>query len=218
MKQFLIALITAFLMMGMVTIDAEDFGPRCITLMDDDGQADFGWSMLSNPDSILRKTLNLDFSPMFIEKAVLEYQIACEPYDPKLKLHIINQNAAKIKWANLVVRINGHTILDQPAGPYISKGLHHITVPVKLLKEGENKVDFKWKPLSPENPENKQYGYIYFAVDILRKTPCQSFKSNDLGRTFKPDPRTKGQREYLIRIRLKINEPQPEEQSQDRNI
>jgi len=202
MKRLLIVLLVA----GALTVDAEDFGPRWMTLMDDDGRPDKGWSMLSNPRSVLRKIIALDFAPALLEKAVLEYQIACNPYDPTRRVHIANPDSGGIKWANFVIRVNEHAILDQPAGSHICKGCHRIAIPVGLLKEGENRIDFKWEQLPPENPGGCQYGYIYFSVDTLKATPCHSFKSTDGGHSFKPDPRSNGQREYVIRLRVKLNE------------
>ncbi|MCK5803785.1 MAG: hypothetical protein KAI66_13170 [Lentisphaeria bacterium] len=202
MKQLLISLL--ILTASALTIDAGDFGPRWMTLMDDDGRPDTGWVMLSNPKSVLRKIIVLDFAPALLEKAVLEYHIACNPYDPKQRVHVANAASAGVKWANFIIRVNGHAILDQPAESHIRKGRHRVVIPVGLLREGENRIDFKWRQLPPENPGGRQYGYIYFSVDTLKATPCHSLASADGGRSFKPDPRTEGQREFVVRLRIKL--------------
>ncbi|MCK5843506.1 MAG: hypothetical protein KAG97_02285 [Victivallales bacterium] len=205
LKQKTGILLLTFLAVYSLFVGAEDFGPSWITMMNDDGHPDNGWVMLSNPSAVLRKKIILDMDPTPLSKVVLEYLISTNPYDPRTKSYIINPENSGIKWANLIVCVNGTPIVDQSAGPFISKGAHYLPVPVFLLKKGENIIDFKWKKAPPGNPGDWRYGYIYFAVDAVCGETCDSSISTDSGRTFIPDPRTKGKREYIVRLRLKFN-------------
>ncbi len=131
--------------------------------MTDRGDAGSRWYMVSSPQRRVVKKLQLDFPPSELAEAVLEYHIQTEPYDPKLKQHII---ATKYPWANFLVKINDRIIIDQPANPYIRKGVHQIPFPAEKLRQGENIITMSWKELPDENPGKLRYGYIYFSQDL----------------------------------------------------
>jgi hypothetical protein len=197
-------LLTILLFGTSILNRAKEFEPHQIRLMDDSGFSDSQWLMLSNPKTVLRKNFKINFTPDNIKNAVLEYYITSDPYDPNYKMYISDPNDGSTKWANIIIRVNDTTILDQPAGPYIGKGPHRIPVPHNLLKQGVNRIDFKWKEL-PEDKQNKaQYGYIYFSIDKPATTPGNSYVSNNSGQTFQPATQSNTPSELVVRLLLTI--------------
>ena len=91
-----------------------------------------------------------------------------------MKQHI---RTANYPWSNLLVRVNGQLILDEPAARHISVGVHHLRFPAAHLLEGENTIAMTWKELPEGNPEKLRLGYIYFARD-LPQTPAENDEPN----------------------------------------
>lgn len=159
----LLVLLAAGLSAGL---RGEDFlYPEWVRVMSDRGDAGSRWFMVSSPRRAAVKKLTLDFRVSEVADAVLEYQIQTAPYDAVLKQHI---RTANYPWANILVRVNGQLILDEPAASHISMGVHHLRFPAAYLQEGENTIAMTWKELPADNPEKRQYGYIYFAQDLPR--------------------------------------------------
>lgn len=136
--------------------------PEWVRMMTDRGDTDARWAMLSSPRRQATKTFTLDFSITELAGVALEYHIQTAPYDPKFKQHI---TAQEYPWSNLLVAVNGNVILDQPAAPHISKGVHILPFPVTVLRQGENQVTLAWKEIPPEQADQLRYGYIYLSHD-----------------------------------------------------
>lgn len=148
--------------------------PAWVRVMSDRGDAGSRWFMVSSPRRSAVKKLTLDFPASEVAEAALEYQIQMAPYDPGLKQHI---RTANYPWSNLLVRVNGQLILDEPAARHISVGVHHLRFPAEHLQEGENTIAMTWKELPEGNPEKLRLGYIYFARD-LPQTPAENDEPN----------------------------------------
>ncbi len=152
------------LLLAAIGLHGKDFPyPEWVRVMSDRGDETSRWFMVSSPSRAAVKKLTLDFPVSEVAEAVLEYQIQVAPYDPILKQHI---RTANYPWANFVAHINGQLILDEPAASYISMGVHHLRFPVECLQEGENTITMIWKKLPADNPEKRQYGYVYFTQDL----------------------------------------------------
>ncbi len=200
-----VAVTATALLLPLTKLHAEeqdqDVGPQWQTIMTDDGEYG-GWVRLSQHYQKLLKVLPLYSDPANIKKAIIEYTISVEPYDPKTKTHPKGEANKKFNWANLIIKVNDVIVLDEPANKYISKGVHKVNIPVKCLKEGDNKIEFYWKKLTGEDKKNLQYGYIYFASSKLDEPSETSFYSKDYGKTFLPLTLGKDQRESHIRLRV----------------
>ncbi|MDY0176954.1 MAG: hypothetical protein RBT25_08680 [Lentisphaeria bacterium] len=158
-KHFLLLLFCMFSLLG----SAADYSfPEWLRLMSDRGSFSTRWHMLSSSKNPVSKTLELDFAPEELLEAAIEYEIQVAPYDPKLKHHI---NAADYVWPNLLLTLNGQTVLDEPAAKHIKKGRHVLALNPALLQKGDNLLQFKWAPMPPDKPENLRYGFIYFTRD-----------------------------------------------------
>lgn len=156
----------ALLLLAAAGLRGEDFPyPEWTRVMSDRGDAASRWFMVSSPSRAAVKKLTLDFRVSEVAEAVLEYQIQTAPYDVVLKQHI---RTANYPWANFLVRVNGQLVLDEPAAKHIGMGVHHLRFPAAYLLEGENTIAMTWKELPADNPEKRQYGYIYFAQDLPR--------------------------------------------------
>ncbi|MFA6930985.1 MAG: hypothetical protein WCT05_11720 [Lentisphaeria bacterium] len=158
----LFVFISCFLLIG--GLFGQDFpAPEWVRVMTDRGDSGSRWYMVSSPRRQAVKTLQLDFPASELAGAALEYYIQTEPYDPKLKQHI---NAEVYPWAHFLVKINDQIIIDQPANPYIRKGVHQIPFPPEKLRQGENIISMSWMELPEGNPQQLRYGYIYFSQDL----------------------------------------------------
>lgn len=167
--QFLLTALL-FFAVSIKTLSASGYSsPVWSRLMSDKGALDSRWHMVSSPRRLAEKTLKLNFPLAEISEAVLEYKLQVAPYDPLLKQHILQSE--NYNWGNILIEINGKTLLNEAAGKYISKGTHHLALPLEMLKEGENKILVTWVELSKEErEEKKRYGYIYFSRDPPEKT------------------------------------------------
>ena len=58
------------------------------------------------------------------------------------------------------MRVNGRPVLDKPAGPYITKGVHVVEFPVAALKAGENVIEMGWAK------DATRVGNVYVACDL----------------------------------------------------
>lgn len=135
-------------------------------IMTDLGSPETSWIICSSPSHALRKTFDLKFPAEEITNAAVEYEIAENPYDRQQKIKVNGKNAnLQYAWSNLAIRVNGQVVLNEPAGPYIYKGVHRVMIPVKILRDGQNIIEFGWD----EKSSAQARGYIYFAVDLTEE-------------------------------------------------
>ena len=95
----------------------------------------------------------------------MEYVVAANPYDHRFKQSISDPN---YPWPNLLVKVNGEAILDQPAGKHITQGTHRLKFSPSLLRKGKNVVEINWKPIPEDLKGQLVYGYIYLGADKTR--------------------------------------------------
>ena len=152
--------------------------PQWIRVMDDDGAFAEQWVMISSPAAGVRKILTLDFDPGEARDAAVEYLIVAPPYDSGIKQHIKD---TEYHWANLVIKVNGEVILDQPAGKHIMPGTHRVKFSPAFLRNGENTIGIFWKPIPEELRGRLIHGYIYLAVRREPKACGKRAKDDKVG-------------------------------------
>ena len=121
------------------------------------------WILISSPGSPQRKTLILDLPPREVREAAVEYEISVNPYDPEARTTV---KTPDYNWQNWQIKVNGVTILDRPAGPYILRGIHRVKFPADLLREKENTISLGWKKTAKSDLPGKKFGYVYLAGDL----------------------------------------------------
>ena len=158
-SRFLSALFLLFAFCSLQTQGGASFiTPDCVRVMTDcDSDLNY-WNMTSSWRNPQRKILKIDLPVEEILTAAVEYQLNVGPYDPKNKQR--NVSSENYPWGNWQVRVNGQLVFDKPAGPYVTKGLHTIEIPVKALKPGENQIEIGWAK------DASRVGYVYFACDL----------------------------------------------------
>lgn len=189
-KSLFIALLTA----AVVTFAAEaekDYSDY-LKVASDLGKGPTVWTMTSGCINPTIKKLNLEVEPADVKAAAIEYEIKNNAYDPKTQKYV---NKVDYPWSKLIVRVNGKTVYDGPAGKYIRRGTHRLDIDPKLLKAGENTIFFTWRAIANKDKGKITYGYIYFAVDKTdREVARRSKPRKDWGNPHNDD----------IRIRLLI--------------
>ena len=202
--------------------NAEEANPHDVTwvvVQDDDGEYESHWGTAITPRQRIRKIIALGISPAQLRAARVAYVVGFAPYHNKTKKHY---NAAEdgVVWANVVVTVNGTVAARRPAVELMSKGEHRLDVPVELLRQGKNRVEFGWETRTESTPEEASFGYFYVGIDTDRKTR-RSCSTNDGGKTWSvdclrpghdPEPLVQG--EYLIRLEVALPNGDPEEEGE----
>ena len=132
------------------------------------------WQMSSSDKGVVSKKLNLMVPVSELHQAAFEYEILVNPYDPKRKCHVFSK---EYRWADLLLKVNGHEVFCGPAAPHILVGTHVFPFPVEFLKDGDNLLELSWAPLKPEEKGTRFYGYIYVACDLTEE--LQNIKSRE---------------------------------------
>ena len=167
-KQFLI-----LLLLSVALCAAEAYFDWYRVMTDSATPAAF-WQMSSSDKSIVSKKLNLVVPVADIHEVAFEYEILVNPYDPKRKCHVFSK---EYRWADLLLKVNGHEVFRGPAASHILVGTHVFPFSVEYLKDGENLLELSWAPLKPEEKGERFYGYIYVACDLT--VELQSIKTRE---------------------------------------
>lgn len=140
-------------------------------IMTDDnaGPGETGIYILSVGQKPLLKQLHLPCRPETLKQAMLEYEMGAFPYDSMLKKIVTDPKHA---WGTLKIRVNGTTVVETGAGPYVTRGWHRLPLSPGVLKKGENMIEFI------RSDRIGASDYFYFAFDqtaeektIMKKTP-----------------------------------------------
>jgi hypothetical protein len=187
----------------------EAAGVTWVTVQDDDGEYESHWGCSMMPSQRICKLIELGISPGEVRAARIQYVVAVSPYHSRTRQHVDGPRDG-VAWANVLVWVNGTVAARRPGIELMSKGTHIVDVPVALLREGANRIEFGWEPVGEDTPANASYGYFYVGIDTDRTTR-RSLASNDGGRTWsadclrpgaEPEPRYRG--EYLVRLEIAL--------------
>ena len=197
---------------GAQAIDGHDV--TWVVVQDDDGEYESHWGTAIIPRQRIRKNLALGIAPTQLRAARISYVVGFVPYHSKSRKHLdVHQDG--IVWANVLVTLNGTVVARRPGVELMSKGKHLLEVPLELLRQGENQVEFGWEARTEATPREASYGYFYIGIDTDRKTRG-SCSTNDGGKSwsfdclrsgFKPEPLCQG--EYLIRLEVALPNGEP---------
>ena len=173
------------------------------TYKDDDGSMDSRWGMCGAPNEILRKTVVLE-KAAGAQDAIVQYQMAGNPYHYATKTYP-NKPKEGVTWNRVMVRVNGSVVACGSPIEVATIGWHKIRFDPKLLKPGENHIDFTWA----EKGTVEGRGVFYLGIDTGTHKKRSSLSSNR-GKTFsvetlrgtgaRPDPRWQG--EYMVRLQV----------------
>ena len=155
MKKSLIALGLAVACV-LTAAEKKDYS-QYLKVASDLGTGKSGWTMTSSYANATVKKLNLEVEPSEVKAAAIEYEINCNPYDPRTKTYVTKED---YHWGDIIVKVNNTVVYKGHAGKYISrkgKGIQRMDIDPKVLKAGENTI----KLVSVE-------GWTYF--DYLRVT------------------------------------------------
>ncbi len=171
------------------------------TYQDDDETMDSNWGVFFQ-GVVVRKILILD-KVEGAKDAVIQYQVGSNPYN-LAKKEAYGKPVEGVVWNDICITVNGKEAVKGSPLELGTEGWHKVRIDPKLLKTGENTVDFSW--VNGGSPEG--YGYIYIGIDTGDTGKKRSVSSVD-GRNFTSDclrpgnpPSPKWQGEYMIRLML----------------
>jgi len=206
---------------GVRAANAQAPNPHDVTwvvVQDDDGDYESHWGTAITPGQRICKLLDLGISPTQLRAARISYVVGFPPYHNKSGKHF-NAPEDGVVWANVIVTLNGAVAARRPAIELMSKGKHLIDVPLELLRQGENRIEFGWEARPKDTPAEASLGYFYIGIDTDRKTR-RSCSTNDNGKTWSfdclrpgldPEPRYQG--ECLIRLEVALPNGDPAEET-----
>ena len=192
MKKSLIALGLAVACV-LTAAEKKDYS-QYLKVASDLGTGKSGWTMTSSYANATVKKLNLEVEPSEVKAAAIEYEINCNPYDPRTKTYVTKED---YHWGDIIVKVNNTVVYKGHAGKYISrkgKGIQRMDIDPKVLKAGENTISFVWDRL-PKG-DKRICGYIYFGVDLSER---------EIARRKIPAAKRPKVHNDDIRIRLLVN-------------
>lgn len=174
---------------------------KLFVVRDDDGTADDGRGQVSGPNSVARKTLQLDRDPVGINRAWIMYYMKHNPYDVATKT-LYREPVEGVKWSNLDIKVNGRQVLLGSLIEHGTEGWHEAPVDPGLLVRGDNQVDISL---------DGHGSYFYLGID--RAAPQgRSASSENGGKTFRPrwlsfGKETADDGEYMVRLKIEAAAP-----------
>lgn len=180
--------------------------PRRVVIKDEGGKPNGPRGQVCWTNHVLRKILNVDFDPAAIRSAKLLYRMHNDPYDvPSRRTH--SGMVKGVKWANIVILINGKEVLSGPMGVWAKMGWHELKLKPDVLRRGENVIIFKHDGSGPS--------YFYLASNS-DSPKGRSASSKDSGGNFRINfltpgskSETPGPSEYIVRLRLDVADNRP---------
>ncbi|MFP3904007.1 MAG: hypothetical protein ACLFWB_07175 [Armatimonadota bacterium] len=171
--------------------------PEWTVIKDDDGEQDSYWGQVTSPVAKLHKILVLKDDPADISRAVVQYCMGTEPYDPGSQKALGRGAPEDKEWPNLLVTLNETEILRRPVDEVATHGWHEIAVDPSLLNRGENTVTFALE---------ERGAFFYMSIDLDAgggRSYCTR-GGEVMPDTLRPTPnRYVGPGEYMVRLKYR---------------
>ena len=159
---------SALLALGCVLVSANHGAwaqaPRVVVVREDDGSLDEPRGHVSNPNTVLKKVLAVEYEAREIRSARVMYRMKVHPYHVGTR-QLYGGPVEGIEWNNLVIHVNGQEVLRDSLVVHATAGWHEVEVPTAVLKLGDNEITFGL---------DRPGGYFYMAVDNSAPLPSWS--------------------------------------------
>lgn len=169
---------------------------------DDDGSMDSHWGCSAARYEVLRKTFVLD-KPAGAQDALVQYRMGGNPYHSATRLSYSKPKDG-VAWNDMLILVNDMQAVRGSPIELATEGWHKVKIDPRLLKPGENTIDFTW---AVEGIPTGR-GVMYLGIDTATHKR-RSWSSRDRGKTFTSDtlrpncpPDPKWQGEYMVRLQV----------------